>query len=133
MRTKSTEKTHWEAQALRLDRLTLVVAGIAILLLTSGSLSLLQAQATGAVNAQALYSTNCLACHGPKGDGDTVIGKQLQAQDLRSPEILKKTDAELSASIINGKNNKMPPFKGKLKTEEVTALLKYVRDTLAKK
>jgi mono/diheme cytochrome c family protein len=119
---------------LRSFRSTAVIAGIATALLTGGSLFLLHAaQATGAVNAQALYDANCLACHGPKGDGDTVIGKTLQASDLRSPDILKKTDAELSASIVNGKNNKMPPFKGKLKTEEVTALVKYVRETLRTK
>ena len=74
-----------------------------------------------------------MSCHGPKGDGDTVIGKALEASDLRSPELLKKTDAELAASITNGKDNKMPPFKGKLKAEEITSLLKYVRQTLAAK
>ena len=93
----------------------------------------LAAQTAGAAAAQALYDANCLACHGPKGDGDTPIGKQLQVSNLRSPDILKKTDAELSTSILEGKNNKMPPFKGKLKPAEVTALLKFVRETLQKK
>jgi mono/diheme cytochrome c family protein len=124
-------KTHWEARTLRSHSLTAIVAGFGLALLLSGTFSLLHAQ--GAANGKALYDANCAACHGPQGDGDTVIGKTLQATDLRSPELLKKTNAELSASIIDGKNNKMPPFKGKLKTEEVTALLKYVRESLAKK
>lgn len=115
---------------MRSHRLTALITGIAIVLGTGGSLA---AQTTGTVNAKALFEANCVACHGPKGDGDTMIGKQLQASDLRSPELLKKTDAELGASIINGKDNKMPPFKGKLKAAEVTALLKYVRETLAPK
>jgi mono/diheme cytochrome c family protein len=105
-----------------------------VLLTASGALFLIQAaQSAGTSSAQALFETNCAACHGTKGDGDTMIGKQLQARDLRSPEVQKKTDTELSASIVNGKNNKMPPFKGKLKAEEVTALLKYIRETLRTK
>lgn len=116
---------------MRLLRLTAIITGMAIVLFwTSKPLA---AQTAGGVNAQALYDANCTACHGPKGDGDTLIGKQLQAKDLRLPEILKKTDAELSASIVNGQNNKMPPFKGKLKPEEVNALVKHVRDTLRTK
>jgi mono/diheme cytochrome c family protein len=116
---------------LRSHRWTAIVTGIGIFLAMSGPLSLLHAQA--GANGKALFEANCVACHGPKGDGDTVIGKTLMASDLRSPEVLKKTDAELSGSIINGKDNKMPPFKGKLKTADVTALLKYVRETLAKR
>ena len=116
---------------MRPHSLTAIIIGIGMALLLGGISSQLHAQA--GANGKALYDANCAACHGPNGDGDTVIGKTLQASDLRSPELLKKTDKELSASIVDGKNNKMPPFKGKLKTEEVTALLKYVRETLAKK
>jgi mono/diheme cytochrome c family protein len=105
-----------------------------IALLVAGPAFLIQAaQSSATSKGQVLFEANCVACHGPKGDGDTVIGKQLQASDLRSAEIQKKTDAEWTASILNGKDNKMPPFKGKLKPEDVTAVLKYVRETLRTK
>jgi cytochrome c oxidase cbb3-type subunit 3 len=107
-----------------------LIAGTGIALLVCGSTATLHAQAA---NGKALFEANCVACHGAKGDGDTVIGKQLQASDLRSPDVQKLKDAELTTTIMEGKNNKMPPFKAKLKPEEVTALLKYVRGTLAAK
>jgi mono/diheme cytochrome c family protein len=115
---------------LRTPKLLAVIAGTGIALAACGSLSSLHAQAP---NGKALFEANCVACHGEKGDGDTIVGKQLQASDLRSPDVQKKKDAELTTSIMDGKNNKMPPFKAKLKPEEVTALLKYVRGTLAAK
>ena len=115
---------------MRTPKLLALIAGTGIALSACGSLSSLHAQAA---NGQALFEANCVACHGPKGDGDTPIGKQLQASDLRSPDVQKKKDAELTTSIMEGKNNKMPPFKAKLKPEEIASILKYVRGTLAKK
>ena len=115
---------------MRSFRLTAVSASMGIVLLAATGAPFLvrAAQSGGTTNPQALFETNCASCHGAKGDGDTMIGKQLQASDLRSPEIQKKTDAELTASILNGKNNKMPPFASKLKAEQIAALLKYVRE-----
>ena len=117
---------------MRTPKLLAIIAGAGMALSACGSLSSLHA-AQAAASGQVLFETNCVACHGAKGDGDTIIGKQLQASDLRSPDVQKKKDAELTASIMEGKNNKMPPFKAKLKPEEIASILKYVRGTLAKK
>jgi mono/diheme cytochrome c family protein len=113
----------------RTEQLTEIGANLAVLLVTFiAVLFAIQPAGAQTANAQTLFTANCAACHGPKGDGDTVIGKQLQASDLRSPDIQKKTDAELKASITNGKDNKMPPFGTKLKPDEITGLIKYIRE-----
>ncbi len=78
-----------------------------------------------------LFKTNCVLCHGADGSGNTPSGKALGAKDLRSPEIQKKTDAEITDTISKGKG-KMPPLGAKLKPEEIKQLVAYVR-ALAKK
>ncbi len=59
------------------------------------------------------------------------MGKSLQSADLRSPEVQKKSDADLTESISEGKGN-MPSFKTMLSADEIHAVLGYVR-TLAGK
>ncbi len=59
------------------------------------------------------------------------MGKSLQSADLRSPEVQKKSDAELTESISEGKGN-MPAFKTLLSEDDVHSVLSYVR-TLAPK
>ena len=34
------------------------------------------------------YKAKCVACHGPEGIGDTVVGKKLGTHDFRSPTAL---------------------------------------------
>ncbi len=75
---------------------------------------------------QAAFKGNCVACHGRDGAG-TPLGKSLQAADLRSPEVQKKSDAELSQAIADGKGN-MPSFKRVLDPEQIQAVIKYVRE-----
>ena len=77
-----------------------------------------------------LFKAYCASCHGKDGSG-TAVGKSLQAADLRSPEIQKKSDAELTQSISEGKGN-MPAFKGNITDDEIHSALMYVR-TLASK
>ncbi|HEX3107860.1 MAG TPA: cytochrome c [Thermoanaerobaculia bacterium] len=79
-----------------------------------------------AADGAALYKTNCTTCHGPTGAGDTPAGKMMKAKPLGSAEVQKLTDAEITASITNGKN-KMPKFGQKLSAEEIKALVAYVR------
>ena len=75
---------------------------------------------------KALFKTKCMACHGADGTGDTPVGKSLKVANLHSPEIQKKTDAELAQSISEGKGN-MPAFQNSTKEDEIRALVKYVR------
>ena len=78
-----------------------------------------------------VYKAKCMTCHAKDGSGDTPVGKSLQSADLRSPEVQKKSDADLTESISEGKGN-MPSFKTMLSADEIHAVLGYVR-TLAGK
>src|SRR5215469_7641227 len=85
------------------------------------------AQASGAA---ATFKSKCTLCHGADGAGQTTLGKQLQAANLRSKDVQKKTDAELRKVIHDGNGN-MPPFADQLSDEQITGLVQYVR-TLGK-
>jgi mono/diheme cytochrome c family protein len=78
-----------------------------------------------------VYKTKCLTCHAKDGSGDTPVGKSLQSADLRSPEVQKKSDAELTEAISEGKGN-MPAFKTLLSEDEIRAVLGYVRTLVPK-
>jgi mono/diheme cytochrome c family protein len=78
-----------------------------------------------------VYKAKCMTCHAKDGSGDTAVGKSLQSADLRSPEVQKKSDADLTESISEGKGN-MPSFKTMLSADEIHSVLGYVR-TLAVK
>ena len=77
-------------------------------------------------DAEKIYKTNCVLCHAPDGSGSSPSGKALKAQDLRLELIQKKTDAELTTSITNGKG-KMPAFGKKLKPDDIAQLVAYLR------
>ncbi|HEY7616051.1 MAG TPA: cytochrome c [Terriglobales bacterium] len=90
------------------------------------------AENTGANdNGKAAYKAKCLACHAADGSGNTPVGKSLKVADLRSPEVQKKTDAELSEFIANGKGN-MPSFKSSTKEEDIRAIVAYLRSLAGK-
>jgi len=88
------------------------------------------AAAEGAAGAST-FKAKCLTCHGPDGSGNTAVGKSLGVADLRSPEIQKKSDAELTQSVSEGKGN-MPAFKNMLSEDEIRAVLQYVRSLASK-
>ena len=77
-------------------------------------------------DAEKIYKTNCVLCHAADGSGSSPSGKALKAQDLRSDAVQKKSDAELTASITNGKG-KMPAFGKKLKPDDIAQLVAYIR------
>ena len=77
-------------------------------------------------DAEKTYKTNCVLCHAVDGSGSSPSGKALKAQDLRSDAVQKKSDAELTASITNGKG-KMPAFGKKLKPDDIAQLVAYIR------
>jgi mono/diheme cytochrome c family protein len=87
-----------------------------------------QAQA----DAAKTYKTNCVMCHADNGSGETTSGKALKAKDLRSEEVQKQSDPELSEIIAKGKG-KMPAFGAKIKADEMKELVAYIRDLAKKK
>ena len=72
----------------------------------------------------AIYKTKCAACHGPDGSGQTPVGKNLKIVDLRSPEVQKMTDAEISKLLTEGKG-KMP--KSNLSPDDQKAVIAFIR------
>jgi cytochrome c6 len=74
----------------------------------------------------AVYKAKCAMCHGADGAGDTPVGKTMKVPPLASPDVQKKTDAELETVISDGKG-KMPPNKGKISPEDIKALVGFVR------
>ena len=99
-------------------RRTSLVLILSVLLLTTAS-------AIYAEDGAALFKAKCAMCHGPDGNGDTTMGKKLALKPLSSADIQKKSDADLTTVVTNGKG-KMPAFK-KLTEGEVKAVLGFVR------
>src|SRR4029077_20773887 len=60
-------------------------------------------------DSAALFKSKCARCHGEDGSGATPTGRALKAKDLRSDEVQKNSDAELTEVITKGRN-KMPAF-----------------------
>lgn len=80
---------------------------------------------------ETLFKSKCAACHGPDGAGQTPVGKNMKIKDLRSEEVQKQSDAELTDAIAKGKN-KMPPQKT-LTADQVKDLVAHVRELGKKK
>jgi mono/diheme cytochrome c family protein len=72
------------------------------------------------------YKKKCSACHGAKGAGDTLLGKNLKLRRLGSAEVQNKSDNELAMIISKGRN-KMPRFDDKLSKDQIRDLVKYIR------
>lgn len=87
--------------------------------------------AFGAPDGAALYKSKCTACHGPDGSGQTTMGKNLKLRDLRSAEVQKQTDIELT-KIISGGKGKMPPYGKQLSTPDVEAIIGFIRTIKSK-
>ena len=90
--------------------------------------------AFAALLAVVLFPRPSAAVGAPAGDGaatfkakcgNTPMGKKMALRDLRSPEVQKQTDAQLSDVIAKGKG-KMPPF-GKSLGGQIPELVAHIR------
>jgi len=72
----------------------------------------------------AIYKTKCAPCHGPDGSGQTPVGKSLKVRDLRSAEVQKMSDAEITKVLMDGKG-KMPA--SKLAAADIKAVIGFIR------
>lgn len=84
-----------------------------------------KAPAAAAPDGEAIYNQYCVACHGADGKGNNGLGGSY------ADVLPGKTDAELIASIKNGKTSAtgaaMPPWGGTLKDDQIEAVLGYVK------
>ena len=86
--------------------------------------------AWGQSAGETVFKSKCVLCHGSDGTGNTPLGKQLQAANLRSKDVQSKTNAELHKVIHDGQTN-MPAFAEQLTDAQIDQVIKYVR-TLCK-
>jgi mono/diheme cytochrome c family protein len=79
---------------------------------------------------ESVYRTNCLNCHGAKGQGDGPVADSLTPRpaDLTSEMVQKKSEKELLTIIRDGKpGTSMPSWKGELSDQHMQDVLAYLR------
>jgi len=84
-----------------------------------------------ATDVAELFRNNCARCHGADGRGDTPLGQTHNTPDFTNAEWWHKNSAiagtrSLTTIVRQGKGD-MPAFGEKLKPNEITGLVKYVR------
>ena len=90
--------------------------------------ALLPAQAqSNPTDGGALFKAKCAMCHGPDGAGKTPMGQKLNVRDLRSAEVQKQSDADLTHLIGQGKG-KMPAFGKSLNEDQIKSLVAHIRE-----
>lgn len=104
----------------------------AAIFLALAVLAFMAVPAAFADDVAALYKTKCASCHAADGSGSTAMGKKLNVRDLRSSEVQKQTDAQLTEITAKGKN-KMPPYEKKLTADQIKELVGYMRELAKKK
>jgi cytochrome c551 len=104
------------------------ITGLAVAGLLAVVLFPIPSAAVGAPagDGAATFKTKCATCHAVDGSGNTPMGKKLALRDLRSAEVQKQTDAQLSNVIAKGKG-KMPPFGKSLSGDQIPELVAHVR------
>lgn len=100
---------------MRSTRIVLLLAVVLGLLIPTA----LFAQSGGADT----FKAKCAMCHGADGKKENPA---MGTKALTSPEIQKLSEADLVATITNGKG-KMPAYKGKLTDEQIKAVAQYVK------
>jgi len=91
----------------------------------AAALAALPAMAEESASAT-LYKSKCAMCHAADGSGSTPTGKAMHVRDLRSDEVQKQTDVELTKVIAGGKG-KMPAYGKQLSTEQIEGLIAFIR------
>jgi len=91
---------------------------------TSSLLFALALPPVALADGAAVYKTTCTPCHGADGSGQTPVGKNLKVRDLRSAEVQKLSDADITKVLTDGKG-KMP--KSKLEAADIKAVVAYIR------
>ena len=99
---------------------------MAVLLLLLGVRGVQAQNSEKAPAGAAIFKSKCVLCHGADGTGNTPLGKQLQAANLHSKEVQKRSDGELHKIVHDGQAN-MPSFEDKLTDDEIDQVIQYVR------
>ena len=75
-----------------------------------------------------LFRQRCVKCHGADGTGSRTRDRLSEIPDFTNASWqARRADAQLMASILDGKGEDMPPQRGKIGEEQVRSLVAYVR------
>lgn len=79
-------------------------------------------------SAKKIYAEKCVICHKENGEGGEtdLEGSKFNVPSYKSEKALKSSDEKLLDYIQNG-DEEMPPFKGKITTEDMKSLVKLIR------
>ena len=83
---------------------------------------------------KSLYAKHCKSCHGKLGEGDGPKASELKTSpgDFTAKDFQTQTDAELYYKTSEGRDD-MPSFKKKIaETEDIWAIVNFVRTLEAK-
>jgi cytochrome c6 len=74
------------------------------------------------------YRRQCLKCHGADGTGSATRDDAPQVPDFTNRAWQeRRSDAQLRASILEGKGSGMPAYRGKVSEQQAQDLVAYVR------
>ena len=79
-----------------------------------------------------IYTTNCMSCHGEKGDADTPVAAALdpKPKNFSEPSFLNQSDGAIYWKVTTGRGL-MVSFKEVLSEEEIWSTIVYIK-SLAK-
>ncbi len=105
--------------------ITMVMVGLLLASCGGSESAPTSAPTSPAINAGALFKTNCVACHGTNRQGMPNLGPALTPESLT---VLSNT--EVKDTITDGRpGTAMPPWKVTLSPEEIDALVHFVKNT----
>jgi mono/diheme cytochrome c family protein/uncharacterized membrane protein len=74
-----------------------------------------------------LYRKHCVRCHGTDGKGK-LARRRLKVPDFTAASWqARRSDAQLLASILDGKGDEMPGWRGKISKEQARGLVAHLR------
>ncbi len=104
---------------------TVVIAGLLLSSCGGTESAPTSTPTTPTIDAGAIYKTRCVACHGANRQGMPTLGPALTPESLA-----ELSDAEVKDTISNGRvDTIMPPWKNILNSEEIDALVQFVKNT----
>jgi mono/diheme cytochrome c family protein/uncharacterized membrane protein len=75
-----------------------------------------------------LFRRHCVRCHGEDGSGSRARARRPDIPDFTNPSWQAgRSDAQLQASILDGKGTEMPSFRDRIGQEEARRLAAHVR------
>ena len=79
-------------------------------------------------DGQDVYTANCLACHGEKGDGDTPAAAAFnpKPKNFADGKFIKQSDGAIYWKVTSGRGM-MLSYKDILEEEEIWAAIVYVK------